>query len=65
MLGVDHLIFDGGWGGGGGANPKKNIKHMFLVKKKFLAEFLSRKKNRAALTWAWQRILRDARQPQK
>ena len=57
-LGVDHLIFDGG--GGGCANPKKNIEHMFLVKKKFPAEFLRRKKNRAASTWAWQRILRDA-----
>ena len=50
QLGVDHLIFDGGGGGGGGcANPPKNIEHMFLVKKKILAEFLRRKKNRAAL----------------
>ena len=34
--------FDFWWGGC--ANPKKNIEHMFLVKKKFLAEFLRRKK---------------------
>ena len=34
------MIFDGG----GCANPPKNIEHMFLVKKKFLAEFLRRKK---------------------
>ena len=45
-LGVDHLIFDGG---GGCANPPKNIEHMFLVKKKFLAEFLRRKKKSSSL----------------
>ena len=43
QLGVDHLIFDSG-GGGWCANPKKNIEHMLLVKKKCLAEFLRRKK---------------------
>ena len=45
LLGVDHLIFDGG----GCENPKKNIKHMFLVKKKILAEFLRRKKKSSSL----------------
>ena len=45
LLGVDHLIFDGG----GCENPKKNIEHMFLVKKKILAEFLRRKKKSSSL----------------
>jgi len=29
---------------GGCANPPKNIEHMLLVKKRYLAEFLRRKK---------------------
>ena len=39
-LGVDHLIFDGGIV----EIPKKYIEHVLLVKKKYLAEFLRRKK---------------------
>ena len=39
------MIFDGG----GCANPKKNIEHMSLVKKKILAEFLRRKKKSSSL----------------
>ena len=52
---MDHLIFDGG-----GANPPKNIEHMLLVEKKYLAEFLRRKKISDSLNQAWQRTLRDA-----
>ena len=47
---MDHLIFDGG-GGGVVQIPKKVSSICFWLKKTFLAEFLRRKKNRAALTW--------------
>ena len=39
------LIRGGGGGGRCFANPPKNIEHMLLVKKKYLAEFLRRKKH--------------------
>ena len=39
--------FDFWWGGW--PNPKKTIEHMFLVKKKILAEFLRRKKKSSSL----------------
>ena len=39
------MIFDGGVV----QIPKKNIEHMFLVNKKFLAEFLRRKKKSSSL----------------
>ena len=44
-LGVDDLIFDGGVV----QIRKKFMEHMFLVKKKFLAEFLRRKKKSSSL----------------
>ena len=44
ILGVDHLIFDGGV-----VQIPKKISSMFLVKKKFFAEFLRRKKKSSSL----------------
>ena len=58
-LGVDHLIFDGG-GGGVVEIPPKNIEHMLLVKKISCRILKEGKKYRAALSRAWQRILRDS-----
>ena len=46
-VGVRGWPFDFWWGGC--AHPQKNIVQMFLVKKKFLAEFLRRKKKSSSL----------------